>query len=120
MEEHKLVVFEGKKVRKTWHNDEWWFSVVDIVLALTDSDNPRNYWSMLKVRESENGIELSTNCVQLKLMAEDGKLRETDCTNTEGAFRIIQSIPSPKAEPFKLWLAKVGYERIQEIENPEL
>ena len=97
------------------------FSVVDIVQALTDSDNPRNYWHMLKVREKEgSGIELSTICVQLKLVAEDGKLRETDCADTEGIFRIIQSIPSKKAEPFKRWLAKVGYERVQEIENPEL
>jgi DNA-damage-inducible protein D len=116
-----LSIFEGKKIRKTWYNEEWWFSVVDIVDALVDSDNPRNYWNMLKTREKESsGIELYTFCVQLKLIAEDGKLRETDCTNTEGAFRIIQSIPSPKAEPFKLWLAKTGYERIQEIENPEL
>lgn len=107
-------------IRKTWHNNEWFFSVVDIVRVLTESNNPRNYWNMLKSRESENGIELSTNCVQLKLIAEDDKLRETDCTNTEGAFRIIQSIPSPKAEPLKLWLARVGYERIEEIHNPEL
>ncbi len=103
-----------------WYNNEWYFSVIDVVEVLTDSANPRNYWSMLKAREAENGIELSTNCVQLKLIAEDGKSRETDCTNTESLFRIIQSIPSKKAEPFKLWLAKVGYDRIQEIENPEL
>jgi len=116
-----LAVFEGKQIRRIWHNEEWYFSVVDVVGALTDSSNPRNYWNMLKIREKEtSNVELYTNCVQLKLLAEDGKLRETDCTNTEGAFRIIQSIPSPKAEPFKLWLAKVGYERIQEIENPEL
>lgn len=94
---------------------------MDVVKALTDSDNPRNYWHMLKVREKESsGIELSTNCVQLKLVAEDGKLRETDCADTEGILRVIQSIPSKKAEPFKRWLAKVGYERIKEIENPEL
>ena len=116
-----LAVFEGKKIRKVWHNDEWWFSVVDIIEALTGSDNPRNYWFMLKTREKESsGVELSTFCGQLKLVAEDGKLRKTDCTNTEGAFRIIQSIPSPKAEPFKLWLAKVGYDRVKEIEDPEL
>ena len=117
---NKLSVFEGKNVRRIWHKDEWYFSVVDVIEALTDSVNPRNYWNMLKAREEEQGVELYTNCVQLKLTAEDGKLRETDCANTEALFRIIQSIPSPKAEPFKLWLAKTGYERIQEIENPEL
>lgn len=116
----ELAVFQGKKIRKIWHNDEWWFSIVDIIKALTDSINPRNYWNMLKSREAKQGVELYTYCVQLKLSAEDGKLRETDCVNTEGAFRIIQSIPSPKAEPFKLWLAKIGYERVQEIENPQL
>ena len=117
---NKLSVFEGKKIRKIWHNEEWYFSVVDVIEALTDSSNSRNYWNMLKAREAEQGVELYTICVQLKLTAEDGKLRETDCANTETLFRIIQSIPSPKAEPFKLWLAKTGYERIQEIENPEL
>ena len=117
----KLLVFDGKKIRKVWNNEEWWFSVVDIVGALTSSEDPRNYWKVLKFRLiEENGNQPVTFCNQLKLVAEDGKLRETDCTNTEGAFRIIQSIPSPKAEPFKLWLAKTGYERIQEIENPEL
>ena len=119
-ENKHLVVFQDRKIRRIWHNDEWWFSVVDVVEALTESNNPRNYWSMLKTREAEQGIELSTNCVQLKLPAEDGKLRETDCANTRTLFRIIQSIPSKKAEPFKQWLAQVGYERIQEIENPEL
>ncbi|MFH1751482.1 MAG: Bro-N domain-containing protein [archaeon] len=120
MKEKALVVFQDKKIRRTWHENEWFFSVIDVVEALTDSNNPRNYWSMLKSRELENGIELSTNCVQLKLEAPDGKLRETDCANTRILFRLIQSIPSPKAEPFKLWLAKVGFERVQEIENPEL
>ncbi len=117
---NKLSIFEGKKIRRIWHNEEWYFSVVDVIEALTDSSNPRNYWNMLKAREAEQGIELYTICVQLKLVAEDGKLRETDCANTEALFRIIQSIPSAKAEPFKLWLAKTGYERVQEIENPEL
>jgi len=112
--------FEGKLIRKIWYNNEWYFSVVDVVAALTESPNPRNYWNMIKIRESENGIEMYTNCVQLKLLAEDGKMRETDCANVKGLFRIIQSIPSKKAEPFKLWLAQVGYERIQEIENPQL
>ena len=119
-ENNALVVFQDKKIRRIWHNNEWYFSVVDVIEVLTDSNNPRNYWNMLKVRELEHGIELSTFCVQLKLIAEDGKLRETDCANTKNIFRIIQSIPSPKAEPFKLWLAQVGYERVQEIENPEL
>jgi len=121
MEEDKaLVVFQDKKIRRIWHKSEWHFSVVDVIAALTDSSNPRNYWSMLKAREQEHGIELSTYCVQLKLPAEDGKLRETNCASTKNMFRIVQSIPSPKAEPFKLWLAQVGYERVQEIENPEL
>lgn len=116
-----LVVFEDKKIRREWHNEEWYFSVVDVVEALTESIDPKDYWYKLKQRELESsGIELSTICRQLKLEAKDGKLRETDCSNTQGIFRIIQSIPSPKAEPFKRWLAQVGYERIQEIENPEL
>jgi len=116
-----LVVFQDKKIRRLWHDGEWYFSVVDVVGVLTDSVDARDYWYRLKKRELESsGIELSTNCRQLKLEAPDGKLRETDCANTESMFRIIQSIPSPKAEPFKVWLAKVGYERVQEIENPEL
>ncbi|HLC90967.1 MAG TPA: BRO family protein [Candidatus Nanoarchaeia archaeon] len=115
-----LVVFQDKKIIRIWHQEQWFFSVIDIVQALIDSSNPRNYWSMLKQREAEHGIELSTFCVQLKLPSADNKYYETDCANTEALFRIVQSIPSKKAEPFKLWLAKVGYERIQEIENPEL
>jgi len=115
-----LVVFQDKKIRRIWHNDEWHFSVVDVVEALTDSPNPRNYWSMLKSKELECGVELYTFCVQLKLQSADGKYYETDCANTKNMFRIIQSVPSPKAEPFKLWLAKVGYERVQEMGNPEL
>ena len=115
-----LVVFEDKRIRRIWYNNEWYFSIIDIISALTDSSNPRNYWHMLKNRELEHGIELSTNCVQLKLPSSDGKLYATDCANTESLFRIIQSVPSRKAEPFKLWLAKVGYQRVQEIENPEL
>ncbi len=115
-----LVVFQGKKIRRTWFNDEWWFSVVDIVEVLTESNRPRKYWSDLKTKLVEEGFEVSDYIGQLKLPAEDGKLRETDCVNTKSAFRIIQSIPSKKAEPFKRWLAKVGYERVQEIENPEI
>ena len=114
-----LVVFQDKKIRRIWHNEEWFFSVVDIVAVLTDSPTPRQYWGKVKDREFI-ALELSPIWVQLKLPAEDGKLRFTDCVNTKNAFRLIQSIPSQKAEPFKQWLAKVGYERIQEIENPEL
>ncbi len=117
----ELVIFQDKKIRRIWHDGQWFFSVVDIIQVLTDSPDANDYWYRLKKRESESsGIELSTICRQLKLMAEDGKMRETDCANTETMFRIIQSVSSPKAEPFKLWLAKVGHERIQEIENPEL
>jgi DNA-damage-inducible protein D len=119
--ESKIALFKGKEIRKTIYNDEWWFSVVDIIEVLTDSTKPRDYWYRIKKREKESsGIELSTFCRQLKLKAQDGKMRETEIVNTENAFRIIQSIPSSKAEPFKRWLAKVGYERIQEIEDPEL
>lgn len=117
----KIAIFKGRKIRKAIYTNEWWFSVVDVVQALTDSVNARDYWFKMKIRvKSEDGIELSTICRQLKLESPDGKMRETDCANTEGIFRIIQSIPSPKAEPFKRWLARVGYERVQEIEDPEL
>ena len=114
-----LVVFEGAKIRRTWHDNQWYFSVVDVVQALTDSPTPRQYWGKIKDREFKQ-LELSPIWVQLKLPSADGKKYETDCANTESMFRIIQSIPSKNAEPFKRWLAKVGYERIQEIENPEL
>lgn len=116
----KIAVFKGKQVRKTIYNNEWWFSVIDVCSVLTDSVDAGAYWRKLKQRLIEEGSEVVTNCHGLKLPAPDGKMRETDCANTEGIFRIIQSIPSPKAEPFKRWLAKVGYERVQEIENPEL
>ena len=118
-----LVVFQDKKIRRIWHQDQWFFSVIDIVAILTEQEDPqtaRKYWNKLSQRLREEGSEVVTNCHRLKLKAEDEKLRETDCANTESLFRIIQSIPSRKAEPFKRWLAKVGYERIQEIENPEL
>jgi hypothetical protein len=119
--ETKIAIFKGKEIRKIIHDNEWWFSVVDVVRVLTDSDRPSVYWTAMKARvQIEGEFQLSTICRQLRLLASDGKMRETDCTNTEGLFRIIQSIPSPKAEPFKRWLAKVGYERIQEIEDPEL
>ena len=120
MEKNEIIVFKGKSIRRIWHGDKWFFSVVDIVRALIDSEDPRKYWNKLIQRLREEGSEVVTFCHQLKLIATDGKLRETDCADTEGIFRIIQSIPSKKAEPFKRWLAKVGYERIQEIENPEL
>lgn len=118
--DNALVVFQDKKIRRIWRENEWYFSVVDIINALDASTIPKRYWSDLKTKLSEEGFEPYDKIVQLKLPAEDGKLRETDCANTKNMFRIIQSIPSKKAEPFKLWLAKVGYERVQEIENPEL
>ena len=119
--ETNIAVFRGKEIRKTIHKNEWWFSVVDVIEALTGSERPRKYWSDLKNKLSEEGYsELSEKIGQLKLQSSDGKYYETDCANTETMFRIIQSIPSPKAEPFKRWLAKVGYERVREIEDPEL
>ena len=121
METTKIALFKGKKIRRTLYENEWWFSVVDIVAVLTDSIKPRDYWFKMKTRvKNEDGMELSTLCRQLKLESSDGKKYTTDCSDTEGILRIIQSIPSPKAEPFKRWLAKVGYERVQEVENPEL
>jgi prophage antirepressor-like protein len=119
--ETNIAVFRGKEIRKTIYKNEWWFSIVDVIEALTGTERPRKYWNDLKNKLSEEGYsELSEKIGQLKLQSTDGKYYETDCANTETMFRIIQSIPSPKAEPFKRWLAKVGYERVQEIENPEL
>jgi len=119
--EIKLVVFKNKEIRRILHENEWYFAVVDVVAALTVSDKPRDYWYRMKKRElGATQFELSTLCRQLKLESTDGKKYQTEMANTEGLFRIIQSIPSPKAEPFKRWLAKVGYERVQEIEDPEL
>ena len=127
MEENKgksethIAIFNGKTIRRKFVNDKWFFSIIDIVEVLTESEDPNDYWYRLKKREQESsGIELSTFCRKLKLKSNDNKEYETDCADTQGVFRIIQSIPSKKAEPFKLWLARVGYERIQEIENPEL
>ena len=120
IETTKIVLFKGRRVRRDLYNNEWWFSVVDVVDVLTDSVDAGAYWRKLKQRLTEEGSEVVTFCHGLKLIAADGKKYETDCANTEGIFRIAQSIPSPKAEPFKRWLAKVGYERVQEIENPEL
>ena len=117
---NKFAIFKGKRVRKVIFQDEWWFSVVDVCGALTDSFDPGAYWRKLKQRLNDESNEVVTFCHGLKLEASDGKKYVTDCANTEGVFRIIQSIPSPKAEPFKRWLARVGYERVQEIEDPEL
>jgi hypothetical protein len=116
----RIDVFKGREVRRTLNNDEWWFSVVDVCGVLTDSADAGAYWRKLKQRLKKEGSEVVTNCHGLKLEAADGKRYLTDCANTETMFRIIQTIPSPKAEPFKRWLAKVGYERVQEIEDPEL
>ena len=115
-----LIVFQETAIRRTWHNEEWWFSVADVCVVLTDSPDAGAYWRKLKQRLVTEGSEVVTFCHGLKLEAPDGKQRVTDCANAEGLFRIIQSIPSPKAEPFKRWLAQVGYERVKEIENPEL
>src|SRR3989344_2534156 len=121
METTKIALFKGQKIRKIIHQNEWWFSVVDVIEVLTDSIDPNDYWYKMTIRvKTEAEFELSTICRRLKLRAPDWKMRETDCATPEGLFRIIQSIPSPKAEPFKRWLAKLGYERIQEIEDPEL
>jgi DNA-damage-inducible protein D len=117
---NQIALFRGKSIRKTIYQKEWWFSVVDICAALTNSPDPGAYWRKLKQRLIEEGSEVVTFCHGLKLEASDGKKYETDCANTETMFRLVQSVPSPKAEPLKRWLAKVGYERMQEIENPEL
>ena len=116
-----IKLFEDKKVRSLWNEseEEWYFSVVDVIQVLTDSSDPKDYWYRMKKREKLSGFELSTICRQLKIEATDGKKYATDCASTEGLLRIIQSIPSPKAEPFKLWLAKVGSERLDEIADPE-
>lgn len=117
----KIAFFQKKEVRKVFHKNEWWFSVIDVIEALTHSNIPKRYWSDLKIRLKKEGyVEVYENIVRLKLTSPDGKMRETDCATTETLFRLIQSIPSPKAEPFKRWLARVGFERVEEIENPEL
>ncbi|MCK5809272.1 Bro-N domain-containing protein, partial [bacterium] len=118
-----LIIFENKKIRRVWSDEKecWFFSIIDICEVLTATDNPRRYWSDLKRRLKHEGVdEVYEFIVQLKMVSNDGKLRNTDCAETQGLLRIIQSIPSPKAEPFKRWLAQVGYERLEEIENPEL
>jgi hypothetical protein len=122
-EEHtSIILFHEKQIRRHWDETKelWYFSIVDIIEILTESINPRKYWSVLKTRLKKEGSEVATNCSRLKLLANDRKMRMTDVADTETLLRLIQSIPSPKAEPFKLWLAKIGYERIEETENPEL
>ncbi|HNY35670.1 MAG TPA: Bro-N domain-containing protein [Candidatus Pacearchaeota archaeon] len=121
MKKNKIAIFEGSKIRREWDDkkEKWYFSVVDIISVLTKTDRPRKYWADLKRKLKSEGSEVSEKIGQLKMIAEDGKLRETDIADTETTFRIIQSIPSPNAEPFKLWLARVGYERIEEAEDPE-
>jgi len=119
-QKYQVILFEDKNIRRIWHDDEWFYSVVDFVGILTDSKDSKDYWYKVKTREFDGGIQLSTICRQLKLIASDGKKYKTDCANNEGLLRIIQSIPSKKAEPIKLWLAQVGRERLEEIQNPEL
>ncbi len=118
----QVKLFEEKQVRTLWdkENGEWYFSVVDVVAVLTESSNPRKYWSVLKTRLKTEGSQLATNCSQLKMPTADGKMYKTDCMTTEQLFRLIQSIPSPKAKPFKLWMAQVAKDRIDEIQDPEL
>lgn len=122
MKNTAIKVFEQKQVRSIWNEEQekWYFSVVDVVGVLTDSSNPNNYWKVLKSRLKKEGSELVTICNQLKMQSSDGKYYKTDVADTEQLFRLIQSVPSPKAEPFKLWIAKVARERIDEIEDPEI
>ncbi|MBP7400709.1 MAG: Bro-N domain-containing protein [Chitinophagales bacterium] len=123
MEQKQTIkLFEQKQVRSIWNEEEekWYFSIVDVVGILSESTNPNNYWKVLKHRLTKEGSQLVTNCNQLKLQSTDGKFYKTDVADTEQLFRLIQSIPSPKAEPFKLWIAKVARERIDEIEDPEI
>lgn len=121
MNKNKLLLFEERKIRRVWHNEDWYYSVVDVIEVLTESIDAKDYWYRLKKREKdESKTELSTICRQLKLESSDGKKYLTDCASTKGILRIIQSVPSPKAEPFKMWLAEVGNDRIEEINNPEL
>ena len=121
-QKESIRLFEDRKVRAIWDDEqeEWYFSIVDVISILTDSPNPRKYWSVLKTRLKREGSELTTNCSQLKMQAADGKKYLTDVANTEQLFRLIQSVPSPKAEPFKLWIAQVAKERLDQMQDPEL
>ena len=116
MENSSIIPFEGKEIRKIWHEEQWYFSIIDVIEVLTDSPSSKTYWDKLKSRE----FQTPPFWEQLKMQAKDGKNRLTDCANTEGVFRIVMSVPSPKAEPLKLWLAQVGKERLEETENPEI
>lgn len=120
MKDNEMIPFEGKEIRKVWHDEQWYFSVVDVIAVLTDSKNPNRYWTDLKRRTEKESGQSYAFCVSMKLAGTDGRKRLTDCTNTEGILRIVMSVPSPKAEPLRLWLAQVGAERIEETENPEL
>ncbi len=120
MKTNKLIVFQDRKIRRVWHKEEWYFSIVDVIAVLTDSLNPTDYLKKLRKRDETLGSYIGTNCPQVEMLTETGKQRKTLAGNTKQLFRIIQSVPSPRAEPFKQWLAQVGYDRIEEIENPEL
>lgn len=119
MEYNKIVLFEGNKIRRVMRDGEWWYSVLDVIAVLTNSPQPKTYWAKMKDRDTELSKPFPF-WEQLKMIADDGKMRETDVADTKGILRIVQSVPSTKAEPLKRWLAQVGYERIQEVENPEL
>lgn len=121
-QQNSIKIFEDKKVRTLWdaEKEKWYFSIVDVIGILTDSPNPRKYWSVLKTRLKAEGSQLATNCSQLKMQSSDGKYYKTDVADTEQLFRLIQSIPSPKAEPFKLWLAQIANEQLNKMQNPTI
>jgi hypothetical protein len=117
MEQHNaIILFQERQVRRVWYEGAWWFSIIDVIQILTETNNPQSYWGKLKEREPQ----LLTICQKMKFQAPDGKMRPTDCANTEGMFRILMSVPSPKVEPFKLWLASVGKERLEEYDDPAI
>ena len=118
-QDNKVVLFQEKQIRRVWYNEQWYFSVVDVIEVLTDSSNPNRYWTDLKRRSEKESGQSYAFCVSMKLAGNDGRKRLTDCTNTEGILRIVMSVPSPKAEPLKLWMAHVSTERLEETENPE-
>jgi DNA-damage-inducible protein D len=119
-QDNKIIIFQEKEIRRVWHNEEWFYAVLDVIEVLAETPNATDYFKKMRQRDAQLKAYVGTNCPQVEMVGTGGKKRKTIAANTENLFRIIQSIPSPKAEPFKLWLAKVGYERIQEIENPEL
>ncbi len=120
-QDSKIILFQEKQVRRLWYHEQWFFSIIDVVGIFSESKDPQRYWSVLKSRlKKQEGLDVTTICSKLKMAGLDGKNYPTDCANTEGVLRLIMSVPSPNAEPFKLWMAKVGQERIDEIENPEL